>query len=87
MHPEFYSFKNKEEMLIIIYCDDERISQDAAKLFVDRGTDNIFLLTGGLIEFATDYPSFVEGDLRQMRETNRLRSANSKARTCEYYEY
>lgn len=63
LHPEFYNFKNKEETLIIVYCDDERISADAAKLFVDRGTDNIFLLSGGLFEFGLEYPSFVEGDL------------------------
>jgi centrosomal protein CEP41 len=60
-HPEFYNFRNKAETLIIIYCDDERMSRDAAKLFVDRGTDNIFLLNGGLHEFAVEYPAYVEG--------------------------
>ena len=63
--PEFNTFKNKKEMLIIVYCDDERISRDAAKLFVDRGTDNIFLLTGGLFQFAAEYSLFVEGDISQ----------------------
>lgn len=60
-HPEVYNFRNKPETLIILYCEDEKISRDAAKVMVDRGTDNIFLLTGGLAEFATDYPAFVEG--------------------------
>ena len=60
---EFYAFRNKPETLIIVYCDDERVSRDAAKLFVDRGTDNIFLLSGGLGEFALEYPEFVEGVL------------------------
>jgi centrosomal protein CEP41 len=61
LHPEVYNFRNKPETLIIIYCEDEKISRDAAKVLVDRGTDNIFLLTGGLIEFASNYPAFVEG--------------------------
>jgi centrosomal protein CEP41 len=61
-HPDFYRFRNKADMLIIVYCDDERVSRDAAKLMVDRGTDNIFLLTGGLMEFAAEYPGFIEGE-------------------------
>ena len=48
MHPEIYQFKNKEGAMIILYCDDERISREAAKLMVDRGIDNIFLLSGGI---------------------------------------
>lgn len=63
MHPEIYKFRNKEERLIIIYCDDERISREVCKTLVDRGTDNIFILQGGLKEFAGFYPEFIEGDL------------------------
>ena len=37
------------------------MSRLAAKDFVDRGIDNIFLLTGGMNEFAYEYPAFVEG--------------------------
>lgn len=59
--PEIYQFRNKPETLIIVYCEDERVSRDAAKLFVDRGIDNIFVLTGGMNEFAYDFPAFVEG--------------------------
>lgn len=62
-HPDIYRFRNKPETLIIIYCDDERISREAAKLLVDRGIDNIFLLTGGMKEFAYDFPAFVEGEV------------------------
>lgn len=32
VHPEHYNFRNKEGKLIIICCDDERISQDVAKV-------------------------------------------------------
>lgn len=61
--PEIYQFRNKEESLIIVYCDDERISRDTAKTLVDRGIDNVFLLEGGLREFVFSYPAFVEGDI------------------------
>ena len=60
---ELYSFKNKEEHLVIVYCDDERVSREAAKTFVDRGVDNIFLLTGGMLEFAVEFPFYIEGDV------------------------
>jgi centrosomal protein CEP41 len=83
MHPEFYNFRNKEETLIIIYCDDERISRDAAKLFVDRGTDNIFLLSGGLHEFAAEYPAFVEGQLPESA-TPRKGSSSTGRRTGRF---
>jgi rhodanese-related sulfurtransferase len=61
MHPDIYKFKNVENNLIIVYCDDERISRDVSKTLVDRGVDNVFLLTGGMNEFSLEYPSFVEG--------------------------
>jgi centrosomal protein CEP41 len=60
--PEIYQFRNKPEALIILYCDDERISREAGKVMVDRGIENIFLLTGGMKEFAYDFPAFVEGE-------------------------
>lgn len=62
-HPEIYNFKNKEGCLIIMYCDDEKISKDAAHLLVQRGCDNVYLLTGGLMEFAAHYPSYAEGEV------------------------
>ena len=60
---DLYSFKNKEEHLIIVYCDDEKISREAAKTFVDRGVDNIFLLSGGMLEFAAEFPFYIEGEV------------------------
>jgi centrosomal protein CEP41 len=75
--PEYFSFRNKPETLIVVYCDDERVSRDAAKLFVDRGTDNIFLLSGGLGEFALEYPSYVEGALPAHLEPKRASGRGS----------
>jgi centrosomal protein CEP41 len=61
LHPDIYQFRNVPERLVIVYCNDERISRLAAKDLVDRGVDNVFLLTGGMQEFAYEYPSFCEG--------------------------
>jgi centrosomal protein CEP41 len=60
VHPEMAKFRNKEGHLIIIASGDERSGCEAAKVLVDRGTDNIFLLTCPVREFAEHYPSFVE---------------------------
>lgn len=93
--PEIYQYRNKPETLIIMYCDDERVSRDAAKLLVDRGIDNIFLLTGGMNEFAYDYPAFVEGNPPTPPRRRELLGASSSAvprsqpskcryRTCQF---
>ena len=57
------------------------MSRDAAKLFVDRGTDNIFLLSGGLMEFAAEYPSFVEGELPPSLSPKKASSTGTVRRT------
>ena len=61
--PNFPAFRNRDGALIIVYCEDERHSREMCKTFVDRGTENIFLLTGGFHEFAAAFPSYVEGEL------------------------
>ena len=62
VHPELYTFRNKPGCLIIVYCDDERVSSEAAKVLVGRGTDNIYLLTGGMKEFYFNFPTYIEGN-------------------------
>lgn len=61
--PELFSHRNREEHLIIVYCDDERISAEASKFLVDRGTNNIFLLSNGMVDFVWDYQEYVEGNI------------------------
>lgn len=80
LHPDIYKFKNKPESLIIIYCNDERDSKDAAKTLVDRGIDNIYLLTGGLNEFTVDYGEYIEGvplELPQSRQSQHSRGSRA----------
>lgn len=85
LHPEIYKFRNKPETLIVVCCDDERISKDVAKTLVDRGTDNVYLLTGGIDEFAHEYPAFIEGIPPSPRSSpSKLRVSSSKFTLCEW---
>ena len=63
MLPDIYQHRNKEEHLVVLYCDDERVSSEAAKFLVDRGTLNVYLLTGGMIDLVQEYPEFAEGTI------------------------
>ena len=38
---------NKPGLIIILYDDNERIAPQAATVFVEKGVENIFLLSGG----------------------------------------
>lgn len=64
---DFYFYKNREGTVIILYCDEEKESTECATLLINKGYDNVFLLTGGLKEFGTEYPFYIEGDLPKFR--------------------
>jgi len=55
--PQLYKFKNAPSKLIVLYDSDEtsRIGLECATLFLQKGFQNIFLLTGGLKHFAAKY--------------------------------
>ncbi|KAJ0392480.1 hypothetical protein P43SY_004011 [Pythium insidiosum] len=59
--PEMYTFKNQESKLIILYDQDEKTVAQTAHTLVQRGFDNIYVLTGGLVDFADEYPDRIEG--------------------------
>ena len=80
--PEIYQFRNKPSTLIVVYCDDERTSREAAKVLVDRGIDNIYLLSGGINEFAYDYPAFVEGNVSSPPKDNNKKTSSRGKYTC-----
>mmetsp|Transcript_16794 Transcript_16794/g.43641 ORF Transcript_16794/g.43641 Transcript_16794/m.43641 type:complete len:350 (+) Transcript_16794:61-1110(+) len=46
--PEMYAYINKPDRMLIVYDLDEKIGPKAAETFVQRGVDNVFLLSGGL---------------------------------------
>lgn len=46
---------------MILYDQDEKTIAQTAHTLVQRGFDNIYVLTGGLVEYADLYPDHIEG--------------------------
>lgn len=72
MYKEFIYFilciqKNREGTVIILYCYDEVESAECASLLINKGFDNVFLLTGGLLTFGTENPFYIDGELPKKR--------------------
>jgi len=53
---EILEFKNCEGKIIILYDEDERITNNVATTMVERGFDNVFVLSGGLKVLAQKFP-------------------------------
>ena len=53
--------KNKPGKMIIMYHNDERNGIPYANNFFQKGYDNVFFLSGGIEEFAKNYPDYLEG--------------------------
>lgn len=61
--PTLYHYKNRENKVVIVYTLDDREGRVVARQFVEKGFDNVFLLTGGLEAFLKEFPQSVEGTL------------------------
>jgi len=46
--PELMAYKNKEGRIIVIYDEEEKLAPRVAQTFVERGYENLFLLSGGM---------------------------------------
>jgi hypothetical protein len=77
VHPELANFKNKEAHLIIVVARDDRMGADAAKILVDRGADNVFLVSCPVSEFAEEYPAFAEGNVPAPKKSPSRTSSRS----------
>jgi len=53
--------KNKPGKMIIMYHNDERNGIPYANNFFQKGYDNIYFLSGGIEEFAKNFPDYLEG--------------------------
>ncbi len=54
---EMLHYKNKEGKLIIVYDYDESISHKFATTLVQRGYDNVFMLSGGIRVTQIKFPN------------------------------
>ncbi|GMF23828.1 unnamed protein product [Phytophthora lilii] len=59
--PEMHQFKNQDTKLVILYDLDDKTAAQTAHTLVQRGFDNIYVLTGGLIDYADEFPGHIEG--------------------------
>jgi len=46
--PELLAYKNKEGRIIVLYDEEENLAPKVAQTFVERGYENLFLLSGGM---------------------------------------
>nr|CCA16959.1 sporangia induced conserved hypothetical protein [Albugo laibachii Nc14] len=59
--PQMQKFKNQENYLIILYDLEDTTVAQTAHVLVQRGFDNIYVLTGGILEYADSHPEHLEG--------------------------
>jgi centrosomal protein CEP41 len=74
MTAEILSYKNRDGHLIVLYDEDERNAAPAATALVQKGFDNIYLLSGGLRKIVDNAPHMVEGDLPVIEDTRSART-------------
>jgi len=67
--PEIYRYKNRPDRMIIIYDDDERLAAPAGKLFVEKGVENVYIITGGLRKFCEKFEEYVLGTIPEYAES------------------
>jgi centrosomal protein CEP41 len=61
---EILSYKNKPNSIIVLYDLEEEIvvARKAANVFVERGFENIVILSGGLKEFVQEHSALIVGE-------------------------
>ncbi|ESL09996.1 hypothetical protein TRSC58_02276 [Trypanosoma rangeli SC58] len=61
--PEMFEFKNKEKKFIVVYDTEEELTvgQNVGTILLEKGLDNVVVLTGGLREFVQDYSLLIVG--------------------------
>jgi len=60
---QMINIKNKDSKLIIIYHQDERNTVPFGQLLLQKGYENIYVLSGGMEEFLTQFPEKCEGGM------------------------
>ncbi|KPI85927.1 hypothetical protein ABL78_5011 [Leptomonas seymouri] len=88
--PEMYTFKNKENKMIVLYDLEEEVVASIANTMFQKGIDNVSIIAGGLREFAQDYEEMLTGpspvpivprDMRMKRRADEATLARSEARS------
>ncbi|OUM57917.1 hypothetical protein PIROE2DRAFT_64736, partial [Piromyces sp. E2] len=78
---EMLKYKNKNDKLIIVYDKNERLAQKVAQGLLERNIQNCFMLSGGIIAMAREYPEYIVGDIpKDIKDkiTNRIEDERKK---------
>mmetsp|Transcript_28606 Transcript_28606/g.25317 ORF Transcript_28606/g.25317 Transcript_28606/m.25317 type:complete len:227 (+) Transcript_28606:236-916(+) len=76
-----WMYKNKEDRIIIIYHEDEKKVIDAAELMVEKGFQNIYILSNGFDLFAEDSLGFFGGKISFIEGTGAYVNNNMETST------
>ena len=74
--------KNKPGKMIILYHNDERSGIPYANNFFQKGYDNVYFLSGGIEEFAKNYPDHLEGPEKE-KYVNMKKERDRQAKLAE----
>ena len=55
-------FRNVPSKIVIVYSDNERHGTAIAKVIAEKGFTNVYLLTGGISQWALHHKDLVRGD-------------------------
>jgi centrosomal protein CEP41 len=74
--------KNKPGKMIILYHNDERTGIPYANNFFQKGFDNVYFLSGGIEDFAKNYPDHLEG-VEKEKYVNMKKERDRQAKIVE----
>ena len=74
--------KNKPGKMIILYHNDERNGIPYANNFFQKGYDNVYFLSGGIEEFAKNFPDHLEGSEKE-KYINMKKERDRQAKIAE----
>ena len=74
--------KNKPGKMIILYHNDERNGIPYANNFFQKGYDNVYFLSGGIEEFAKNFPEHLEGPEKE-KYVNMKKERDRQAKIAE----
>ena len=74
--------KNKPGKMIILYHNDERNGIPYANNFFQKGYDNVYFLSGGIEEFAKNFPEHLEGPEKE-KYVNMKKERDKQAKIAE----
>lgn len=78
---EIYRYKNRPDRMIVLYGEDDKSAAAAATLFVEKGVENVFVLTGGLTKFVVKFEEYVQGDVPEYDDVSTCPPSTAHSRS------